>query len=363
MIILKIWERYFLRETIKVFILVLCTFYGLYILIDYTSHFSNRQNHHSPIQWSEFFQHYFYGFILHFDVLIPFAIMIASIQRLCQLSVNNELIPLLASGIKLKRLLRPFVFFGLFATVLTYLNMEYLLPQALSQTRHTHDVHTAIKNKKNHHLFVQHILLKDQSTLLFQDYDHIHKLFFDAYWIKSFDDIYRIKFLKNSSDIATGHHVDHLTRNEKGKMVKKASYEEKQFPHLKFNQKVLVDTITPPKELPISVLWKKSPPSHQNIFSEKESAIAATLYQKLATPWLCLLAVIIPAPFCVRFTRNLPVFLIYAFSIFILVASYLILESSLILGSRQVISPLWAVGTPFALLMGISIGRFAAVKS
>lgn len=359
--IIKIWEHYFLREIIKTFILVLCVFYGLYILIDFTSHSTSR-HHHGSMLWREMCQHYRHGFILNFHVLIPFAMLISSIRTLCQLSVNNELVALLASGVTLKRLLRPFVFFGLFTTMLTYLNMEYFLPQALRETRQAQEAHIAIKNKNNHHPFVQHIALKDQTTLLFQDCDPIHQSFFDAYWIKSFNEIFRIKSLDYSSTPATGYWVDRLTRNEQGRLIKTASYKEQAFPDLKFNQKTLLDTITPPEELPISVLWKKLP-SHINPSSEQESAIAATLYQKLATPWLCLLAVIVPAPFCVRFTRNLPVFMIYAANLFILVTSYLVLESSLVLGSRQVIPPLWAVGTPFALLMAVFAGRFAMVKS
>jgi len=33
----KIWQRYFLRELLKVFLLLISSFYALYMLIDYSS--------------------------------------------------------------------------------------------------------------------------------------------------------------------------------------------------------------------------------------------------------------------------------------------------------------------------------------
>lgn len=357
----KIWERYFIKETIKIFVLIVVCFYGLYVFIDYASHANGKHYHHSSFQWGELIQHYSYEFVLRFDVIIPFALMIAYIRTLCQLNANNELIALMASGIKRKRLLLPFISLGLLFTGLTYLNTEYLLPKALSKLRHTHDVHTLIKSKKKHNIFVQHLMLKDGSSLLYQNYDSTNRQFFDVYWIKSFDEIYRVKYLDFSSLIPVGRYVDYLARNKQGQLVKMESNKTKTLSDLKFNDENLLDTLTPPEELSISTLWKKQP-RHQGPPSEKESTISVTFDRKLALPWFNLFAIIAPAPFCLRFTRRLPLFFIYAFSIFGLVASYLILDSAVVLGGRQVIPARWAIGLPFATLMGFFLWRFARIR-
>jgi len=52
---------------------------------------------------------------------------------------------------------------------------------------------------------------------------------------------------------------------------------------------------------------EKSPENHE-AQSEKEARSLSALHRKLATPWLCLLAVLAPAPFCMRFRDNSPLF-------------------------------------------------------
>lgn len=349
---MKIWKKYFLKETLKVFLLVIFCFYGLYILIDYSC------QSYSYNTFQDFLYHYTREFIQRADVLVPFALLIACIRTLTQLNTNNELVALMSSGIKVKTLLRPFILLGLFFTALIYLNTQFLLPQTLREIRHINDARTLAKLKKNDRAFVQHVRLKDQSTLLFQQYDSSREMFFDAYWIRSIDDIYRIKYLFHHNTPPTGKYIDHLVRNDEGKLVKIESMVEHAFPRMKFNKKKLLDTVTPSEELSLSKLWKRLPGQGSKP-SEKEAAITATFFQKLVTPWLCLLAIIGPAPFCIRFSRNFPVFFIYALSLFGLVACYLLIDAAVILGSRQVLHPVWSIGLPISLFMGIFLGRYA----
>ncbi|MFQ5729237.1 MAG: LptF/LptG family permease [Waddliaceae bacterium] len=357
----KIWERYFLRETLKMVFLIIFCFYGLYILIDYASHSSSHNYHHAHFQWKELFLYYYCEFVQRLDVLLPFALVIAGVRTLTQLNANNELMAFMAGGIKLKTLLRPFILIGLISTATIYANTEYLLPKALSELRHLGDEHALQKNKKNRRIFVQHIALKDRSTLLFQEYDSAKKIFFDTYWIRSFNEIYRIKYLSPYTKTPTGKYVDHLVRNDRGQFVKEESFEEKAFPEIRFNKKVLLDTITPPEELSLSKLWKEMP-RKKGSSNEKQAQIKATFYKKLVIPWLCLIAILGPAPFCVRFSRHFPVFFIYAFSIFGLVACYLVIEAAVVLGSRQVLPAGWAIGAPFLLSMGGVLWKFARIK-
>ena len=49
MMLVKIWEKYFFCEFIKIFFLFLCCFYGLYVLIDYASHTSALPHHQVQI--------------------------------------------------------------------------------------------------------------------------------------------------------------------------------------------------------------------------------------------------------------------------------------------------------------------------
>lgn len=342
---LTIWERYFLREMLKVFLLFLFGFYGLYVLIDYSTHSNSFHHHHFRLV--DILRFYGYEFITRMDMLLPFSILIATIKTLCMLNVHNELVALMASGIKLKRLMRPFLYFGLFFTCVVYINSEMLNPFAMKDRKRLEQARAQKKQKKYQQQPIQQVVLEDETTIIFQHYDHVDESFYDAYWIRSIDDIYRIKYLYPYHDEPIGHSVEHLQRNDAGKLLIAESFKQKAFPDMNFNKKRLMETVTLPDELSLTALKEKIP-QDRSLHSEKEAQLLTTYYYKLGFPWVCLLAVIGPAPFCTRFSRTLPQFFIYALSLFGLFAFYLVIDAAVILGERQVMSPLAAIGIPFA---------------
>jgi lipopolysaccharide export system permease protein len=344
--IIKLWERYFLWEFCKTCFFFIIGFYGLYILIDYSSRSGSFHHQHLQFRWLEIVTYYAFEFVKKSEVLIPFAILIATIRTLCSLNTHNELIALMSSGISLKMLMRPFLLAGLFFTCLMYLNTEFLQPIALKKLKRIEDSRSKAKRKENKTAAAQHIILEDNSTLIFQNYDTAQNRFFDTYWVRNIDEIYRIKYLypypEGVSEVPVGYFIDHLMRNPDGELIADASFKTKTFPEIHFNQKTLFETITLPEELAVSELWGKVPNKLDTI-NEKDSQAATELYRKLFLPWLCLLAVIGPAPFCLRYTRFLPVFFIYACSIFGLVAIYLTIDAAVLLGKRQIVSPFMAL--------------------
>lgn len=356
-----LWGHYFIKETLKVFFLFLFCFYGLYVLIDFSSHSTSFHHHHMSFKLGELAFYYGCEFIKRSEVLVPFALMIATIKTLCSLNIHNELIALLASGVKLKALLRPFIFLGLLFSLVIYVNTEYLLPLALKHIKMIDTTYSREKNKINERPLVQHILLEDGSTLLFHDYDSKEERFIDAYWIQSIDNIIHMKFLYPYTDKPIGEHSDHLLRDSSGNLIVQASNSFEIFPDMHFDNQKLLDTLIQPQELSIKELNQKRG-SLLQAPTEKEAQVLSVFYYKLVIPWLCLLAIIGPAPYCVRFTRQLPIFFIYAFSVFGLVALYLIMDASLVLGSRQVFSPFAAILIPFSLLFGFFLLRYVRLR-
>lgn len=342
MFLTSIWERYFLRETAKVFTLCLLGFYGIYALIDYSNHAASFKHYH--FTFFDITKFYAYEFVTRMDVLVPFALLIACIKTLCSLNTHNELVALMASGIKLKRILLPFMAFGLFLTAMIYFNTEILQPMALKYN--TKLDHSRAKAKQKKHLSIQHLALEDNTTFIFQEYYPAAKEFFDAYWVRSIDDIYRIRHLSPYSQLPIGHSVDHFQRNAEGLLVLTESFSEKVFPDMHFNKEKLLESVILPDAHSLSALKEKLPRHHDEL-SEKEAQLLTTYYYKLALPWLCLLAVLAPTPFCIRFSRTLPVFFIYALSIFGLVTFYLVMDAAIVLGERQMFSPAIAIWIPF----------------
>jgi lipopolysaccharide export system permease protein len=352
-----IWGRHFIKETLKVFVLFIVCFYGLYVLIDFSSHSTSFHHNHMSFKLGTLIFYYGCEFIKRAEVIVPFALMIATIRVLCKLNMNNEWIALLASGVKLRSLLRPFLFLGILFSIMMYINTEYLMPQGLKAIKHIDAASSREKNKANERPAVQHVLLEDETPLLFHDYDSTQARFIDAYWFRSLDDVYHMKYLYPYGDKPLAEYIDHWVREPSGYLVLKSSDAMKIIPDMRFNNQKLLDTLIQPQELSLQELNQKRS-SFLHAPSEKEAQVLTVFYYKLVLPWLCLLAIIGPAPFCIKVTRQLPVFFIYAASVFGLVAFYLIMDAALVLGSRQVLPPLVAILTPFISIFGFFFCRY-----
>lgn len=352
-----IWGRHFLFQTMKIFFFFLTCFYGIYVLIDFTSHATHFHHGHQAIYWKEVALYYISDFARRMEVFIPFALLISTVKVLCSLNIHNELVALMASGIPLKTLLRPFLLIALLCVALLYVNTEWLVPRAMNALKHIEEAHQRVKRQAMKLPNVQHLILEDDSTLLFQHYDSLSQRFFNTYWIRSIDDVWHMETLDPYTEIPTGYGVDWFQRNSADQLVRKETHSFLPMPSLRFNKQRLMETLTPAEELPLGALWEKHP-STLSAKSEKEAQIMTALYYKMTLPWLCLLAVIAPAPFCVAFTRQLPVFFIYACGIFGLVAFYLLIDSAMLLGKRQLLAPWLAVGFPFMLFFGLFSYRY-----
>ena len=268
------------------------------------------------------------------EVLIPFGLLLATIRTLTNLNTHNELVALMASGIKTRTLLKPFLIVGLSTVLLMYVNTQYWMPYALQKISRIDQKHRNQKNKMKNLPVVQSLSLKDKTNLIFQSYDSLEKKLIDVYWVRSANDIFRIKYLSPYHEPPLGQFVDHLQRKPNGELVIIDSYNYREFPEMRFHKKDLFQGMSDPESEPLTDLWKKIP-KFSAVMSEKEAEVISVFYHKMIMPWLCLLAVIGPAPFCIRFSRQIPLFFIYALSIFGLVAVYLILDATLVLGKDK----------------------------
>lgn len=225
------------------------------------------------------------------------------------------------------------------------------MPRSIQQLKVMEEMRLENNLMNAHFPAVQSTILEDQSTLLFQKYHPKQALFSDLYWIRSADEIYRMKALSNPTQEPIGHQVDHLKRNSRGQLAVVASFAQKAFPEIHFNRQNLLESLISPKEFSLIELWKKLP-SGQTSLSDRAAQILTLFYRRLAMPWLCLLAIIAPAPFCLVFTRRLSVFFIYCCSIFGLATFYLLINAATVLGETQTLPPIAAIVAPFTLVFG-----------
>ena len=344
----------------KVFFLFISCFYFLYVLIDYSVHAKDFQN--GAISFFHIVAYYCCQFTKRADILIPIAILIATIKVLTTSNLRNEIVALATGGIPLKKIMRPFLWGALGCSAVLYLNFQCLQPCCLNQISAFEEHFFKAQTKGKEGKSVNALVLEDSTLLIYQNYDSNKKAFVDAYWLKSSDELFRIQSLFPYEKTPYGIFVDYLKRSAEGELVKTASYGTLPFPQMRFDPKTLFSAAHPPRMQSISQLahtmgWKQIGLGKMN---DREAEAATFFYFKLITPLVCLLAVIGPAPFCLRFTRTLSVYLIYALSLFGMIAFYTLANSSVVLGESQVLPPIVAILLPqtvFFLLLGLRYAK------
>ena len=339
-----IWRRYIGKEAVKVFALFLIGCYCIYALLEYSMHMQDFHTGVSP-PFREALLYYAYQFIGKLDLLIPLALMIATIKVLSTLSKHHELFAFQAGGVKMSHLMRPFLLLALLSSVLIGMSHEWLIPTSLnkiSSFEATYFKRQRASKKKKSALHV--IPLSESSRLAYQEHDQSQKRLFDVFWIPSPGELYRIKWLYVGGKTPVGTLVDHLRKNEEGLLEKVASHDHLAFPDISLEQKY---SLIPYENRPISEL-----------FASASSAKARThLFYKLAVTLIPLIIILGCAPPCIQFSRNIPVFFIFGIAAASFVAFFTILKASLVLGENHVVSPFLAIFS-IPLVLFFSLGTF-----
>lgn len=354
--IFLIWQRYFLKEILKIFGLFLFAFYLLYALVDYSTHMQDFIKN-NQIQIGELFLYYSFQFLKRATLLIPLAILVATIKVLSTFNAHRELVALQTSGIPFKKLMGPFFLVAGICTLFNYCSAEFLLPNSLNfidKFNASHFKHS-YKEKGKEPLRVIH--LKNQSKLIYQSYDAETESFFDAIWIASSDHLWRIKYLKDDPEHAMGQYVDHLARNSKGFFEKVESFPNYEFTEIKWDRNMPPKGFIPIENRALSELYALLAQKKTTTSYARKEILAQMTYKGLI-PLSSLFVVIAVGPFCIGYSRKLPIFFIYAAALFGFISFFTLMDGAVILGENQVFSPFWAVFIPFVLCVAPFAWKF-----
>ena len=347
MIVKTIWERYLLKEIFKVFFLFLGCFFFLYALIDYSLHMQEFIVD-KGINLSHIATYYTFQFIKRADLLVPLALLISTLKVLFAMNTRGELIALQSSGLARRRILRPFFLVGALCALFNLASSEFFLPQSLNhldQFRETHFKHSRHGNRKE----PIHVLpLKDRSKIIYQTENKEKNLYFDVFWIRSVNEIWRMNTLSSDPSHPVGHFVDRLVRNGEGNFEKVESFDEYRFDKFRWQADPSGKGYTPLENRSLSDLLKVLLQKTKTTAYEYPQVLTHFLF-KITMPLFCLLVIAAGAPFCLRHSRNLPLLLTYAIALFSFIAFFAMMDAAMVLGENLVLSPYVAVLAPFAL--------------
>ncbi|MCH9627016.1 MAG: hypothetical protein S4CHLAM2_06500 [Chlamydiales bacterium] len=346
-----IWKRYFLKELAKVFFLFIGGFYFLYVLIDYSMH--TKAFHQEGVRFIDIGLYYLFQFTKRGDILLPIALLISTIKVLTALNVRNEIVALLTAGTPLKTLMRPFLWVASLLAFLLYLNFQFLQPLSLNALETFEE---SFFKKRSHEEPIGALPLADGSILVYDTFDTAEQAFHDVYWYQNSDLLYRMEALYPFEHVPFGKQVDVIKR-EGGLLQRTASQDQLPFPGISFDARSVFVALHPPRQQSLTQLFSNM--RWKGTLNDREAEMAAVFFYKLTIPLVCLLAVCAPAPFCLRFGRHLPIFMIYALSLCGIITFFTFVNACVILGKSQVLSPLWALTLPLALFFGLFGWRYA----
>jgi len=272
------------------------------------------------------------------------------------MSEQHELLALQAAGVPSKRIVAPFVILSVIAVLCNFATVEFFLP---ASTKYTDQFQTSYLKRDNSRKDRIRVLeLKDGSRLAFQYFDNSTTTFHDLFWVRSTDDIWRIKTLKLDRDnpkappLCT--HVDHVTRGQDGGLHKIESHKEILLEALKIASYQVKKTQLSFESYSLSKLFKELDKEKIRFYE-----LSAEFYMKCARLFLPLLAVLSIIPFCLRYSRLSSPMLLYSLGIFGTIALFVGIQAGGILTQNQILSPWASIIAPLLVLFGWSSFRFA----
>ncbi len=129
---MKILERHFLVEFLKLLALTITGFVVVFILVDLFENMDNLIKFHVPITSSLSFFAYKIPFII--GQVAPVAALVAVLLSTGMLSIGGEVTAVRASGVRLLRVFTPIFLTGLLISLSVFFINEYLTPLGLKKT-------------------------------------------------------------------------------------------------------------------------------------------------------------------------------------------------------------------------------------
>lgn len=336
---------------LKFFVFFIACFYFLYVVIDFSTHAQELVGGKSLPIW-KIFRYYLFQFVKRADILLPLGVLIGTLKVLFDLNTNREILAFQSVGIRLKQLLTPFLTIGLAAGLFNVALNEYVVPHSLNSIDKFYDAHLrhSFRGKRSEPLHVMH--LDDHSKLIYQYYNASKKSFFDAIWIRSPNDIWRMRFLRIDPEHPQGKWVDHLERNQEGFFEKTQSFSNFVFKDLHWEQNFPRKGYIPYENHSMTQLLNLLKSDPLTTSQEKKEMITQLLF-KLTMPLLSILVVIAVAPYCTSSSRKTSQFLVYTIALFGFIAFIALMDAAVILGESATVSPYIAILSPFILSMCI----------
>lgn len=352
---IRLWWRHLFTDCARITAAILMVLSSLYIIVDYSVH--GKLLTQGGVGVSGMLVYYGALIAYHAPFLLPLALLLGTMRSLLTLNLRRELLALKAGGMSNWALISPYLALGLLVACTLLANYQFVYPKACQICD---QIASEVIGKRSGSKgpSLRALALKDGSKLLYQRYDPARRLLFDTLWIRLDGSIYRAKYLDPHSDQLNGWWVDYLSRTESGALALQESWQNVRLPDMGFDlQADLQMLLTAPDALSLTALFHRLPSAH-HIVTDRNSELIAYFHSKLALPWVGLIMLLCISPYCMQFSRQTPLFVIYGVAIMGFLSLQTVLDVSLILAKSHLISASWAAWSPLGLIAVGSLLRW-----
>lgn len=181
---MKILDRYILREFLRFFFITCLSFLALYVIVDFFEKIRMfLSNNATPLQIASYF---FYLIPMIIALVLPFAILLATLLTYSSLSKFSEITAMKANGVSLYRIILPAITVAAIVGVFLFFFSELIAPASISKTEYI--VKIDVQKQKNQGFFKQ-----------------------DEIWYRSRDAIYNFKLFDVQNNSLRGITINYLT--------------------------------------------------------------------------------------------------------------------------------------------------------
>lgn len=347
---MKILDRYILSEFLRFFVITCLSFIALYILVDFFEKIRMfLSNNANALQIASYF---FYLIPMIISLVMPVAILLATLLTYSSLNRFSEITAMKANGISLYRIALPALSVAAIVGVFLFFFTELITPASIYKTEHI--VKVEVQGQKSLGFFKQNEI-----------------------WYRGHNAIYNFKMFDLEKNILRGININYLNPDFSLNKRIDAKMAEWKNGHWVFYD-LLVTTVAP--NTPPSLEWSKEkvidipekPDDFKIVQKDAEkmgyfelrryvkkisaegydvSRYLVDLQGKLAFPFVCLILVMIGMSFSLRSERSGGLMQSVGIGIFIGVSYWIVHAFFMSLG-RSGILPIYMAGWASNILFG-----------
>lgn len=364
---LKLWSTFLLKKFWKLLTCLLFSAFAFYILIHHTLHSLKGSASSTHTNLLKYFEYYLAQVILNLEFILPQLITVTTIIVLSSMQNKREVVFLKASGLSLKKFTFPLILSSLFLSILLYINFQWFYPYCEEIINNqTKKNSTSLINKEPIPIFY----LKDQTLLICSSLDIANKVMYAAVWVKNPSEIYKMETLSFSEQTPLGQGVAKISKNKETEEFSLTNY----FSSLSFQELEFEVYDNPFSKIFLNknrnqlfslykaIPWKAINYGFSVTNFQRLSNLVAQFFYKLFSPLACIVAVIIPIRYCLKFNRIQLFSFSYLISLGTLNLFFISLKSAIVLTTSNILPACSSIALPSCVIFLFTGYQYYRIK-